>query len=77
MLNWEKKKTSQKLKMWQNSNCDKTQDLILCQKLKNSNCDKTQNSNSVKNSNCGETQIVMKFKNSTDDQTQKIKLWPS
>ena len=58
---------NQKLKLWQNSNCDKTHTLKLWQKsitltatkLENSNCDKTQTQNmpNVKISNCDKTQF--------------------
>ena len=55
-----------KLKMWQNSNCDKTQILIKLKIRQNSNCDRTTKLKFLQNS---KTQFVTKLKNSNCDKT--------
>ena len=69
---------TQKLKWWQNSNCDqaffffyKTQIVTKFRLWQNSKCDTTQILTKLKNSNCDKTQKLKL------DKTQKLKLWPN
>ena len=66
---WQDSKTQivTKLKMWQNSSCDKAQ---IETKLK-----LWQNYNYEKNYKCDKTKIVTKLINSNYDKTPKLKLW--
>ena len=59
-----------KVKMWQNSSCDKTQIVTKPKLIQKSNCEE-KNIKSL----FDKTQIKTKLKNSNCDQTQKLKLW--
>ena len=63
----------QKLKLWQNSNCDKFQIVTKLKLYKNSNCDKTWK---LKNSNCEEKNQKLKFwQNSKTWIVTKLESW--